>query len=196
VLGSSADTGPSAPFPWVLDRQLLADERWEGLFLGQGEGSGTLMPVAVPKRSLSWEVPLASLCLLSCLAYLQAVKLWGIVGLSFFPVIYLKIRICFESFKNYNMAGKRKRKRKRKRRRRIKRTSCICLWKQSTLIAPSLLSSLPPSLTSFWCLFIITGTCRKGRIYLPYQQPYLFPLLPFTFSPYHLQLVISGVLLL
>lgn len=87
------DRSPWASFPWVLASQLLADERWEwhSPWVGRGQGGPSCwMPfphVASPDKCHQPPKvpPLPTMpSLLSCLAYLQAVKHWGIVGLSFF----------------------------------------------------------------------------------------------------------------
>lgn len=77
--------------------------------------------------------------LLSCLAFLQAAKHWGIVGLSFFLSFTWRWVFALRALrKRYNMAGGKKQKKENLVR--------VCLLKWSTSVAPSLLSSLPPSL--------------------------------------------------
>lgn len=169
--GSTADRSPWASFPWVLASQPLADERWEwhSPWAGRGQGGPSCwMPfphVASPdKCHQSPKVPpLPTMpSLLSCLAYLQAVKHWGIVGLSFFPLIYLKMSICFESFTKLWQRCRKKRK-----------TSCFCLLKMLYFnCSLPFLSSLPPRLTRSLCIFIMAVTWRKGRIACPHARWY------------------------
>lgn len=108
--------------------------------------------------------------LLSCLAFLQAAKHWGIVGLSFFLSFTWRWVFALRALrKRYNMAGGKKTEERKPR----ARLSFKMIHFSRTF--PFVLPAPKPS----WFVFIITVTCRKGRISLSYQQPCLFPSFPF-----------------
>lgn len=136
----------------------------------QGEGRGD--PHA-GCHSHTWPLPTSAIspprcppfppCLLfslACLAYLQAVKHWGIVGLSFFLSFTWRWVFALRASRNcYSVAGKKR------------KTSCFCLLKMLYFnCSLPFLSSLPPRLTSPLCIFIMAVTWRKGRIACPHTR--------------------------
>lgn len=120
---------------------------------------------------------------LSCLAYLQAVKDWGIVGLSFFLSITWRWVFALRASRNcYNVSGKRK-------------TSCFCLLRMVySHCSPSLFVLPAPKSYKFF-MYIYRDSVEKVDSLVLMQLLLLF--LFFPFHPlHHLQLVVSEVLLL